>query len=163
MVKSGGWLNKWRLFCCSSKVMCACLRNRAEESSADSPTSPGREVGVLPLRWKNPTWVLRVRLELSAALRIICSCVVVGVGLLPIHFVGTFFIWVGSKLFRWSCEVYWSTVLWHLSIHRCRCVSLSNYILMLLHHFHTQSLFMPWALNTCIVLHVWSYLEFSIQ
>lgn len=91
---------------------------------------------------------------------IICNCVVGGVGLLPIYFEVTFFRWVNLKLSLRSFRVLWSTVLWHLSVGRCRYVSLSNYILP--HHFHTQCLFICWALNICVVLHVWSYLEFSI-
>lgn len=92
---------------------------------------------------------------------VICSCATVGVGLLPIHFDVTFFRWVKSKLPLWSFQALWSTVWWHLSVGRCRYVSLSNCILP--HHFHTECLLIRWGLITCVVFHVWSYLEFSIQ
>lgn len=60
---------------------------------------------------------------------VICSCVAVGVGLLPIHFEVTFFRRVDSKLSLRSFKVLWLTVLWHLSVGRYRYVSLSNYVL----------------------------------
>lgn len=72
-----------------------------------------------------------------------------------------FFKWVNSKLPLPPFKVLWSTVLWHLSVGRCRCVSLGNNVLS--HSFHTHCWFICGALNVYPVMCVWYYLEFPIQ
>lgn len=133
-------------------------RSRSELSS-HIPAGCG--VGILTLHWQQCSAIFACPSVAQLCVSGTCSSVVVGMGLLPRHFEVAFFRWVNSKFSLPPFKVLWSVVLWNLSVGRCRYVSLVNYVLS--HSFHTQCWFRHWALNVCAVMHVWSYLEFSVQ
>lgn len=120
----------------------------SNELSSHIPAGCG--VGILTLPWQQCSAIFACPSVAQLCVRGTCSPVVLGVGLLPRHFEVMFFRWVNSKLSLPPFKVLWSTVLWHLSLGRCRYVSLGSYKLS--HSFHTQCLSIHWALDVCAVM-----------
>lgn len=120
-------------------------RSRSELSS-HIPAGCG--VGILTLHWQQCSAICACPSVAQLCVTATCSCVVVSVGLLPRHVEIEFFRWVNSKLSLPPLKVLWSAVLWHLSVSRCRSVSLAKYILS--PSFHTQLVCMVYMSFKCL-------------